>query len=161
MEVKFMAKLKTGDKAPGFKLEDQNGKKVKLADFKGRRLLLYFYPKAGTSGWTTQAESLRDAQAGLAKSGVAVVGISPDPPEKQKKFDEKYHLLFPLLSDTDHTVAKAYGVWGEKIMYGKKMGGITRSSFLIDEQGEIIQAWYKISPQDTAPKAYEALGSRS
>ena len=101
---------------------------------------------------------MRDAQADLAKAGVSVVGVSPDPPEKQKKFDEKYHLNFPLLSDTDHAVAKAYGVWGEKSMYGKKIEGIIRSSFLIDERGKIIQAWYKISPQDTVPKAYEALG---
>lgn len=104
---------------------------------------------------------MRDAQADLAKSGVAVVGISPDPPEKQKKFDEKHHLNFPLLSDSDHAVAKAYGVWGEKSMYGKKVMGIIRSSFLIDEQGKIIQAWYKISPKDTVPKAYEALPQKS
>lgn len=94
----------------------------------------------------------------MAESGVAVIGISPDPPEKQKKFDEKYRLHFPLLSDTDHAVAKAYGVWGEKSMYGKKFEGIIRSSFLIDEPGKIIQAWYKISPRDTVSKAYEALG---
>jgi len=92
---------------------------------------------------------------------MTVVGISPDPPEKQKNFDEKYHLNFPLLSDTDHAVAKAYGVWGEKSMYGKKFEGIIRSSFLIDERGKVIQAWYKISPQDTVPKAYEALDRRS
>ena len=104
---------------------------------------------------------MRDAQAGLAKSGVAVIGISPDPPEKQKNFDGKYHLNFPLLSDTDRAVAKAYGVWGEKSMYGKKFEGIIRSSFLIDERGKIIQAWYKISPQDTVPRADEALGRRS
>ena len=104
---------------------------------------------------------MRDAQAGLAKSGVTVIGISPDPPEKQKDFDGKYHLNFPLLSDTDHAVAKAYGAWGEKSMYGKKFEGIIRSSFLIDERGKIIQAWYKISPQDTVPKAYEALGTKS
>ena len=104
---------------------------------------------------------MRDAQASLAKAGVAVVGISPDPPEKQKTFDGKYHLNFPLLSDTNHAVARGYGAWGEKTMYGKKFEGIIRSSFLIDERGKIIQAWYKISPQDTVPKAYEALGSKS
>jgi peroxiredoxin Q/BCP len=104
---------------------------------------------------------VRDAQAGLAKSGVAVIGISPDPPEKQKSFDGKYSLNFPLLADTDHAVAKAYGAWGEKSMYGKKFEGIIRSSFLIDERGKIIQAWYKISPQDTVPKAYEALETKS
>ncbi len=103
---------------------------------------------------------MRDAQADLAKSGAAVVGISPDPPEKQKKFDAKHHLNFPLLSDTDHAVARAYGVWGEKSMYGKKVMGIIRSSFLIDEKARIIQAWYKISPQDTVPKALQALGGK-
>jgi peroxiredoxin Q/BCP len=104
---------------------------------------------------------VRDAQADLAKAGVNVVGVSPDPPEKQKKFDEKYRLHFPLLSDTDHAVAKAYGVWGEKSMYGKKFEGIIRSSFLIDEPGKIIQGFYKISPQDTVPKAYQALETKS
>ena len=89
------------------------------------------------------------------------MGISTDSPEKQKAFEGKYHLNFPLLSDADHAVAKAYGAWGEKTMYGKKMEGIIRSSFLIDERGKIIQAWYKISPQDTVPKAYEALGTKS
>lgn len=104
---------------------------------------------------------MRDAQADLAKSGVAVVGVSPDPPEKQKKFDEKYRLNFPLLADSDHAVAKAYGVWGEKSLYGKKFEGIIRSSFLLDEQGKITQAWYKVSPKDTIPKAYEALQGKS
>ncbi len=87
------------------------------------------------------------------------MGISPDLPEKQKKFDQKQNLNFPLLSDPDHTVAQAYGVWGEKTMYGKKTEGIIRSSFLIDERGRIIQSWYKISPQDTVPKALQALAS--
>ena len=104
---------------------------------------------------------MRDAQADLAKSGVTVVGISPDPPEKQKNFAGKYNLNFPLLSGTDHAVAKAYGVWGEKSMYGKKFEGIIRSSFLIDERGKVIQAWYKISPQDTIPRAYEVLPTSS
>ncbi len=104
---------------------------------------------------------MRDAQAGLAKSGVTVVGISPDAPEKQNNFDGKHHLNSPLLADTDHAVAKGYGVWGEKSMYGKKFEGIIRSSFLIDERGKVIQAWYKISPQDMVPRAYEALGRKS
>jgi peroxiredoxin Q/BCP len=104
---------------------------------------------------------VRDAQADLARSGVEAIGISPDPPEKQKKFDEKHRLGFRLLSDADHAVAKAYGVWGEKSMYGKKIEGIIRSSFLLDEQGKIIQAWYKVSPRDTVAKAYEAIERRS
>jgi peroxiredoxin Q/BCP len=156
-EVTKMAQLKPGDTAPQFELGDQNGKKVKLSDFKGRKLLLYFYPKANTPGCTAQACSVRDAKDDLTNMGVGALGISPDKPEQQKKFDEKYDLDFPLLSDTDHSVANAYGVWGEKSMYGKKYEGIIRSSFLIDEGGKILQAWYKVSPKDTVPKAREAL----
>jgi peroxiredoxin Q/BCP len=152
-----MAQLKPGDTAPPFELVDQNGKNVKLSDFKGRKLLLYFYPKANTPGCTTQACSVRDAKDDLADMGVAALGISPDPPQQQKKFDEKYGLEFPLLADTDHKVADAYGVWGEKSMYGKKYEGIIRSSFLIDEEGKISQTWYKVSPKDTVPQARQAL----
>jgi peroxiredoxin Q/BCP len=100
---------------------------------------------------------VRDAQVELTKAGVAVVGISPDAPAVQEKFAAKQNLKFPLLSDADHAVARAYGAWGEKSMYGKKFTGIIRSSFLIDERGKIIQAWYKVSPSDTVPKALEAL----
>jgi peroxiredoxin Q/BCP len=155
--VIIMGQLKPGDIAPQFELEDQNGRKVKLSDFKGRKLLLYFYPKANTPGCTTQACSVRDARGDLDPMGVAAVGISPDTPGQQKKFDEKYGLGFPLLSDADHAVADAYGVWGEKSMYGKKYEGIIRSSFLIGEDGKLLQAWYKVSPKDTVPKACEAL----
>jgi peroxiredoxin Q/BCP len=100
---------------------------------------------------------VRDAQAKLNEAGVAVLGISPDAPNVQAKFAAKETIRFPLLSDTDHTVAKAYGVWGEKSLYGKKFEGIIRSSFLIDEKGKIIQAWYKVSPADTVPNALGAL----
>jgi peroxiredoxin Q/BCP len=152
-----MAQLKPGDSAPHFELVDQDGNTVKLADFKGRKLLLYFYPKANTPGCTTQACSVKDARGDLDPLGVTAVGVSPDTPGQQKKFDEKYGLGFPLLSDIDHAVADAYGVWGEKSMYGKKYEGIIRSSFLIGEDGKILQAWYKVSPKDTVPKAQEAL----
>jgi peroxiredoxin Q/BCP len=155
--VIIMGQLKPGDIAPQFELEDQNGRKMKLSDFQGRKLLLYFYPKANTPGCTTQACSVRDARGDLDPMGVAAVGISPDTPGQQKKFDEKYGLGFALLSDTDHRVADAYGVWGEKSMYGKKYEGIIRSSFLIDEGGKILQAWYKVSPKDTVPNVREAL----
>jgi thioredoxin-dependent peroxiredoxin len=102
---------------------------------------------------------VRDAQAQLTKASLKVIGISPDSPDQQKTFEKKENLNFPLLSDLDHAVAQAYGVWGEKNMYGKKFQGIIRSSFLIDEKGKILQAWYKISPADTVPKALEALAS--
>jgi peroxiredoxin Q/BCP len=153
-----MSKLNPGDPAPDFELEDQEGKKIRLSDYTGKKLLLYFYPKAGTSGCTKQACSIRDARQELADSGVAALGISPDKPGAQQKFDDQYGLGFPLLSDPDHKVAAAYGAWGEKSMYGKTVAGIIRSSFLIDEAGKIIQAWYKIKPDDTVPKAKAALG---
>lgn len=152
-----MAQLKVGDKAPAFSLKDQDGTETSLADFKGRKLLLYFYPKADTPGCTTQACSIRDAMESLAEAGVTTVGISPDEPAKQKTFDNKYDLGFPLLSDPDHQVAQSYGAWGEKSMYGKTYEGIVRSSFLIDEKGEILQVSYGIRPQDTVPRAAQAL----
>ena len=152
-----MATLKKGDKVPAFQLPDQNGRKVRLPDLKNRKLLLYFYPKANTGGCTKQATSMRDAMDELSDRGVDVVGISPDSPDVQKRFDEKHDLGFKLLSDPDHKVADAYGVWGEKSMYGKKYEGIIRSSFLIDEKGKVIDTWYKVSPKDTVPKAMKAL----
>jgi peroxiredoxin Q/BCP len=152
-----MAKLNTGDQAPDFELTDQDGKNLKLSDYTGKKLLVYFYPKADTPGCTKQACSVRDAREELTDLGVEVVGISPDAPAKQKKFDDKYGLEFPLLSDPDNAVAKAYGAWGEKSMYGKKYEGIIRSSLLIDEQGKVVENWYKVSPKDTVPKAKKAL----
>jgi len=155
-----MAELKIGDKAPSFSLKDQDGKTVSLADFKGRKLLVYFYPKANTPGCTTQACSVRDAATELAEHNVAAVGISPDTPASQKKFDGKHHLGFPLLSDPDHEAAQAYGAWGKKSMYGKTYEGIIRSSFLIDEKDKIIQVSYKVKPEDTVPNAKDALNAR-
>ena len=152
-----MATLKPGDVAPDFNLIDQNEKDVSLSDFKGKKLLLYFYPKADTPGCTTQACSIRDAHENLSSNDIARVGISPDKPGAQKKFDEKYNLAFPLLSDPEHALAERYGVWGEKEKYGRTYMGIVRSSFLIDEGGKILQAWYKISPKDTVPKALEGV----
>jgi len=152
-----MALLKPGDQAPPFALQDQEGRTVQLADFQGQKLLIFFYPKALTSGCTKQACSVRDARAELAELGVAALGISPDPVDLQKKFDAKHSLGYPLLSDSDHAVAMAYGVWGEKSMYGKKYQGIIRSAFLIDENGRLLQAFYKVSPEQTVPKAKAAL----
>jgi len=152
-----MAQLKVGDKAPAFSLQDQQGKTVTLSGFKGRKLLIYFYPKASTPGCTVQSCNVRDAKRDFTKKGVVVVGVSPDKPSAQKKFDDKYELGFPLLADAEHAIAEAYGVWGEKSMYGKKYFGIIRSSFLIDEKGKVAGAWYKVSPADTVPEALAAL----
>ena len=151
-----MAQLKPGDKAPTFTLLDQSGKKVKLSDFRGRKVLVYFYPRADTPGCTTQACALRDAAPQIGDT--AVVGISPDKSEKQAKFDTKYSLGFPLLADEDHAVAEAYGVWGEKKNYGKTYMGIIRSAFLVDEKGKLADVWYKVSPKDTPANLLKALG---
>ena len=152
-----MAKLEVGDRAPAFTLVDQSGAKVALTALKGQPVVLYFYPKADTPGCTTQSCDVRDHRKDLAKLGAAVFGISPDTPAKQAKFDEKYSLGFPLLSDTEHVVAEKYGVWAEKSMYGRKYMGIVRSAFVIDAQGKIAGAFYKVSPKDTVPKVTAAL----
>jgi peroxiredoxin Q/BCP len=152
-----LIRLEPGDKAPAFSLDDQDGTVVKLSSFKGRKVLVYFYPKADTPGCTTQSCALRDISGDVGDT--AIVGISPDASARQKKFDEKYTLGFPLLADTEHTVAEAFGVWGEKKNYGRTYMGIIRSAFLIDEKGKIEQAWYKISPKDTPVKLQQALAA--
>jgi peroxiredoxin Q/BCP len=152
-----MDRLQPGDPAPPFSLRDQNGNTVSLSDHAGRKLLVYFYPEADTSGCTKQSCAVRDARTEFGSLGVDVVGISPDEPGEQGKFDRKYGLGFPLLADTDHAVADAYGVWGEKTLYGRTYMGIVRSSFLIDEDGKVARAWYKVKPEDTVPNALEAL----
>jgi peroxiredoxin Q/BCP len=143
-----MAALQVGQKAPGFSLLDQNGKKVSLSDFKGKKVLLYFYPKADTPGCTTQSCSVRDARQDLGRLSSAALGISPDPVADQKKFDVKYSLGFPLLSDENHAIADAYGVWEGKIV---------RSAFLISGEGTLLRVWYRVKPEETVPKAVEAL----
>ena len=149
--------VSAGDPAPRFELSDQDGNTVSLADFAGRKVLVYFYPKADTPGCTTQACGLRDVLDDIGDT--AVLGISPDKPPKQKRFDEKYSLGFPLLSDEDHRVAEAYGAWGEKSMYGRRYMGIIRSAFLVDEKGNLAEAWPKISPKDTPKNLLKALGT--
>ena len=153
-----MAQLSAGDRAPAFALSDQHGRKTRLSQFKGRKVVVYFYPKADTSGCTAQSCALRDAMPDLTKLGVDVVGISPDAPDRQQRFDEKHGLGFPLLADEDHAVSEAWGVWGEKVNYGKRYFGIIRSAFVIDERGKVAAAFYKVSPADTVPKAMAALG---
>jgi peroxiredoxin Q/BCP len=150
--------LVPGDRAPTFTLPDQHGQKVRLTDFKGRKVLVFFYPKANTPGCTTQACGLRDIVPDLGD--VAVLGISPDPPDDQEAFDQAFGLGFPLLSDPRHVVAEKYGAWGEKKMYGRTYQGVIRSALLLDEQGRVAEAWYRISPKDTAKKVLRAVGQR-
>ena len=150
-----MATLSSGDKAPAFTLLDQQGEKVKLGDFKGRKVLVFFYPKADTPGCTTQACGMRDVLGDIGDT--AVLGISPDPPKKQAKFDEKYGLGFPLLSDEDHAVAEAYGAWVEKENYGKKYWGVARSTFLIDPDGRVARVWPKVKPEGHPDEVLAAL----
>ena len=147
--------LKTGDKAPAITMFDQHGKKVSLKDFAKKKVLLYFYPKADTPGCTTQSCLLRDIRKSVGNT--VIIGISPDEPATQLKFDEKYELGFTLLADTEKKVSKAYKVWKKKSMYGREYMGIERSAFLIDEKGKILYAWYKISPKDTPLFLLEAL----
>ena len=147
--------LKPGDKAPTISLPDQHGETVKLSSFKGRKVLVYFYPKADTPGCTTQSCGLRDIAGNVGDT--AIIGISPDPPRKLAKFDDKYGLGFTLLADEDHAVSEAFDVWQEKSMYGRKYMGILRSAFLIDEKGKIAEAWYKVSPADTAKNLLQSI----
>jgi thioredoxin-dependent peroxiredoxin len=149
--------LSVGDKAPVVALPDQSGATVKLSGFKGRKVLVFFYPKASTPGCTQQACALRDIVGQVGDT--AIVGISPDKPAAQLKFATAQSLPYPLLADVEHAVAEAFGVWQEKMNYGKKYMGIVRSAFLIDEKGKIAEAWYKISPKDTPLKLLEALAA--
>lgn len=150
-------KLNPGDKAPDFKLLDQDNNQVALTDYLGKKVLIYFYPRANTPGCTTQSCEVRDAKLDFNSLGVEVIGISPDSTKKQSNFDKKYSLGFPLLSDIDNEVASGFGVWGEKKLYGKVYMGIIRSSFLIDEEGKVIKSWYKISPKKTVSEAMNIL----
>ncbi len=145
----------TGAAAPPFAALDQNGNERTLQEFAGRAVLLYFYPKAMTPGCTTQSCLMRDAAAEVGDA--VIIGVSPDAPERQKKFDDKHGLGFSLLSDPDHVIAEAYGVWAEKKLYGKVYMGVVRSAFLIDPDGTLVAAFPKISPKDTPTKLLAAL----
>ena len=137
-------RLEAGDKAPAFSLEDADGKKVSLADYRGRKLIVYFYPAASTPGCTKQACDFRDNLGDLNDAGLDVVGISPDKPAKLAKFRDAELLTFPLLSDPDRTVLEKWGAYGEKKMYGRAVQGVIRSSFLVDEGGKIALAQYNV-----------------
>jgi thioredoxin-dependent peroxiredoxin len=150
--------LKPGDKAPDFTLLDQEGSSFTLSkslEERKVRHFIYFYPKADTPGCTKQACGLNDVLGDVGDT--VILGISPDKPSKQAKFAQKYGLGFQLLSDPDHTTAQAFDVWKEKSMYGRKYLGIERSAFLVDEQGKVVGAWYKVSPADTPKNLLAAL----
>jgi peroxiredoxin Q/BCP len=153
-----MAKtLMVGSKAPAFKAKDQDGKTVSLADFKGKKLVLYFYPKDDTPGCTKEACGFRDGIAKFRKLGAEVVGVSFDSPASHTKFREKYKLPFTLLADEQKKTAEAYGVYVEKSMYGKKRMGIQRSTFVIGPDGKIAAIFPKVKPEEHAAEVIEAL----
>ena len=139
--------LAEGDKAPAFNLPNQNGEKVKLADLKGQTIVLYFYPKANTSGCTTQACGVRDRRTDYEAAGARVIGISPDEVKDVDRFAGKYDLDFTLLADADHAVAEKYGTWVEKSMYGRKYMGVQRATFIVDPKGKIARVFPKVQPK--------------
>ncbi len=156
-----MPRLQPGDNAPSFTLLDQHRNEVRLQDYRGRGLLVYFYPEADTPGCTTQSCDARDHRVELAGLGCDVVGISPDEPGALLAFDEKCSLGFPLLADVDHAVAESWSTWGEKNVYGKIVIGMTRSAFLIDTDGVVAHAWYRVPADRMVGKAIEALAEGS
>jgi thioredoxin-dependent peroxiredoxin len=150
--------ISPGDKAPNFTLRDQDGNRVKLSGLRGQKVVLYFYPKADTPGCTTQACGVRDRAADYAAAGAVVLGVSRDPVERIAKFDDRHSLGFPLLSDADHAVAEAYGVWVEKSMYGRRFMGMQRATFVIDPKGKVTHVFPKVSPKTHDDVVLAALG---
>ena len=150
--------IESGEQAPGFTLPDQDGASVSLADLRGRTVVLYFYPKASTPGCTTQACGIRDHLPQYEDSGAVVLGVSPDPVKKVKKFHDKFDLNFPLLADEDHAVCELYGVWAEKSMYGKTYWGALRATFVIDAEGVVATVIPKVSPKTHDDEVRAALG---
>ena len=143
-----MTKLKAGDIAPDFTARTQDGETLSLADLKGTRTILYFYPKDNTSGCTLEAKSLRDGKAELARRGYRIIGVSPDSERSHRNFCDKHELNFTLQADTDHAICEAYGVWVEKSMYGRKYMGVARTTFIIDEQGRINRIFEKVDTKN-------------
>jgi thioredoxin-dependent peroxiredoxin len=150
--------LKAGDPAPDFSTVTDTGETVKLSDYRGKRVVLYFYPKDDTSGCTTQACGFRDSYPVIEEKNAVVLGVSPDGVTSHQKFKTKFDLPFTLLVDEDHAIAEAYGVWQERSNYGKTYMGIVRSHFIIDEQGNIADAQVKVSPTESVERALAALG---
>ena len=151
--------LKEGDKAPAFKLPSVEGGDVGLKDFAGKTVVLYFYPKDDTPGCTREACAFRDSQAALKKAGAVVLGVSPDSVESHQKFRAKYKLNFPLLADADKSVSKKYGAYGEKVMYGKKVTGMIRSTFVIDGDGVVRKVFPRVRVDGHADKVLEVVSS--
>jgi peroxiredoxin Q/BCP len=154
-----MAELKAGDQAPDFEAINDQGEKVKLSDYRGRRVVLYFYPKDNPTGCTAQACAVRDAYPEVEVKNAVVLGVSPDSVKSHQGFKSKYTLPFPLLVDTDHAIAEAYDVWREKSMYGRKYMGILRSHFVIDEDGKIVDVQYNVKASASASSALKVLGA--
>jgi len=152
-----MAMPEVGEKAPAFTLPDQSGKPVKLSDYKGKTVVLYFYPKDDTPGCTREACSFRDEHSELVKAGAVVLGVSPDDTSSHARFAGKYKLPFPLLADKDHAVSENYGAWGDKTLYGRKFKGITRSTFLIDGSGTVARVWPRVKVDGHVEQVREAL----
>ena len=153
-----MSELTTGQPAPDFTATTDSGESISLSDFRGKRVVLYFYPKDDTPGCTTQACSFRDAYPEIEEKNAVVLGVSPDGSASHQKFRSKYELPFTLIVDEDHAISEAYGTWGEKSMYGKKYMGVIRSQFVIDEAGNLIDVHYKITPKNSVPDALKILG---
>jgi peroxiredoxin Q/BCP len=153
-----VTRLEPGDPAPDFALTDADGNTVRLADFRKRKVVVYFYPAAMTPGCTKQACDFRDSLDSLAAAGYAVLGVSPDKPEKLAKFRDRDSITFPLLSDPDRSTLEAYGAYGEKTMYGKKVTGVIRSTFVVDEQGKIEKAQYNVKATGHVAKLRRDLG---
>jgi len=151
-------KVKVGDMAPDFEVLSDTGEPVRLSQFRGKKVILYFYPKDDTSGCTTQACGFRDNYPTIEEKNAVVLGVSPDSVKSHQKFKTKHNLPFTLLVDDQHRVAEAYGVWVEKSMYGKKYMGVERSHFVIDETGQVVQAEIKVKPAESAQRALAALG---
>ncbi|MFD1884491.1 thioredoxin-dependent thiol peroxidase [Paenibacillus wenxiniae] len=152
-----MSELQIGQPAPDFTLEASGGKEISLSDYRGRKVVLYFYPKDNTSSCTQEACDFRDSTAGYEQHGAVVLGVSPDSVKSHDKFTAKHELPFPLLADPDHAVAEAYGVWQLKKMYGKEYEGIVRSTFLIDEDGNLQQEWRNVKVKGHVDAVLEAI----
>jgi peroxiredoxin Q/BCP len=152
-----MSELIVGAKAPAFSAPDQSGKVVSLTDFKGKKVVLYFYPKDDTPGCTTEACSFRDEHSAFLKKGAVVLGVSPDSAKSHTKFIEKFSLPFPLLADEDKAIANAYGVWVEKSMYGKKYMGVERSTFVIGPDGKLLAIYRKVKPAEHTAEVLAGL----